>query len=112
MILLDIKEYCWPYYYISAPQVYTVLVILLSIIESNSALQCSCIDTYNSKIYPLIIILYDIKESCWPHLYIFIPQTIVIRFYELTSNITLQYNPRHLKLQNSSYGDHFNEYEG
>ena len=66
------EEYCWPHYDISVPKANTLLVILFFIPASKSTLQYGCIDTLNSKIHPLVIILSQNREEqkyLAPHLY-------------------------------------------
>ena len=62
MILLDKEEFCWSHPYISVPKVNIVIVILLQVVASESTLQDSHLDTLNSKIRPLVMILSLVVE--------------------------------------------------
>ena len=57
------EEYCWPQYDISIPKANTLLVILFFIPASKSTIQYGHIDTLNSKIHRLVIILSQNRKE-------------------------------------------------
>ena len=64
----------------------------LKIIISYQARWCSNLDTLNSKICSLVMILWD-KEFCWPHPYISVPKgniALIILLQIARSESTLQ----------------------
>ena len=94
IILWNKEEYCWPHYDTSVLKANILLLILFCIPTSKSTLQYSCIDTLNSKIHPLVIILRDREEYYWPQYDIFVPKEnrlVIILFFLPASKRTLQY---------------------
>ena len=73
IILQDMEKYYWPHYDIFVPKENTLLIILF-LPELKCTLQYGHIDTSNSKINLLVIILQDMKKYHWPHYDIVVPK--------------------------------------
>ena len=93
LIIWDMEEYCLPHYDIYVPKANTITYNIF-LPAYKSTIQYGHIDTLNTKIHPLIIILWDMEEYCWSHYDIPVPKAntlLVILFFVLASKSTLQY---------------------
>ena len=82
--------------YISLTRGSKVIIIQIYVLALNSTLQYLYINNSNYKIYLLMMILWDIKEYCWPELYVSEPRgnkVIINQIYLLASNTGCLYGP-------------------
>ena len=94
IIIWDKEEYCWPHYNISVLKANILLLIIFFIPAPKITVQYGHIDTLNSKIRPLVIILQDMEKYYWPHNDIFVPKEniwLIILLYLPASKCTLWY---------------------